>query len=115
MWRMEGAETLLDAADHHVADHLAGDAGSRRNPGDRFAVVAVEGERNTHDLAVPAGEFQRIGTPAAIRPDRRDLAVMLTRSPAPGMAFEQEAMFFHQPVDALGIDRGQTVGSPLAP
>src|ERR1700733_1831412 len=30
------------------------------------------------------------------------------------MAFEQEAVFLHQPVDALGVDRSQAVGSPLA-
>src|SRR6516164_2847123 len=30
------------------------------------------------------------------------------------MAFEQEAVLLHQPVDALGVDRGQAVGSPLA-
>jgi hypothetical protein len=32
----------------------------RRHLGDRLAVAAVEGERDLHDLAVPAGEFQRI-------------------------------------------------------
>ena len=31
--RAERAETLLDAADHHVADHLAGDAGGRQLDG----------------------------------------------------------------------------------
>jgi hypothetical protein len=39
---------------------------------------------------------------------------MLARAPAASVAFEQEAMLLHQPIDALGIDRGQTVGSPLA-
>ncbi len=51
--------------------------------------------------------------PAAVRADRRDLAVMLA-GPVADMAFEQEAMLLHQPVDARKIDRGQTVGSPLA-
>src|ERR1700730_13904766 len=32
---------------------------------------------------------------------------------ASGMPGQQQAMPLHQPVDALGIDRGQTVGSPL--
>jgi hypothetical protein len=31
---------------------------------------------------------------------------MLARPAAAGMAFEQEAMLLHQPVDALGVDRG---------
>jgi hypothetical protein len=30
------------------------------------------------------------------------------------MALEQEAMHLYQPVDALGVDRDHTVGSPLA-
>jgi len=30
------------------------------------------------------------------------------------MTFEQEAMLFHEPIDALGVERDQTVGSPLA-
>jgi hypothetical protein len=31
-----------------------------------------------------------------------------------GVAFEQEVVLLHQPIDALGVDRGHTVGSPLA-
>jgi hypothetical protein len=77
---------LLDAADHHVPDHLTGDAGTRRHPGDRFAVVAVEGEGETHHLAIPASELQGIRAPAAIRMDCRHLAVMLARPAAAGMA-----------------------------
>jgi hypothetical protein len=30
------------------------------------------------------------------------------------MALEQVVVFLHQPIDALGVDRGLTVGSPLA-
>jgi hypothetical protein len=44
MRRADPAEALLDTADHHVADHLAGDAGGGGDPTDRFTVVAVEGE-----------------------------------------------------------------------
>ena len=40
--------------------------------------------------------------------------IVLAYSPAPGMAFEQKTMLLHQPVHALGIDRGRTIGSPLA-
>jgi hypothetical protein len=39
---------------------------------------------------------------------------MLTRPAAASVAFEQKAMLLHQPIDALGIDRSQTFGSPLA-
>src|SRR5205085_4915803 len=67
-----------------------------------------------HDLAVPAGELECVRAPPMIGADRRDLAIMLARPPASGMAFEQETVLLHQSVDALGVDRGQTVGSPLA-
>ena len=73
-----------------------------------------QGEGDAHNLAAPAGELQRVRAPAAVRADRRHLAVVLAHSPASGMAFEQEAVLLHQPIDALGVDRGQTVGSPLA-
>ena len=39
------AEALLDRANHHGADHLAGDVGGCRHPADNFAVVAIEGDR----------------------------------------------------------------------
>jgi hypothetical protein len=102
MRRPERAETLLDAADHHVTDHLAG-AGGRRNPTDRLAVMSVEGEGDTHHLAAPTGERQRVLAPAAVRLDGHDLAVMLARPPASGMTFEQQPMLLHQPVDALRL------------
>jgi hypothetical protein len=69
------AKALLDAVDHHVADHLAGNTGRRGNPADDFAVVAIEGEGEAHDLAVPAGELQAIRAPADIRAQRGDLTV----------------------------------------
>src|SRR6266446_9454795 len=114
MRRADRTEALLDAADHHVADHLARYAGGCRHPADDFAVMAIEGEGDAHNLAAPAGELQRVRAPAAVRADRRHLAVVLAYPPASGMAFEQEALLFHQPIDALGVDRGHTVGSPLA-
>src|SRR5205823_7244700 len=107
------AEALLDVADHHLAS-LAGDAGGCRHPADDLAVLAIEGESNAHDLAIPAGKLQRIRALAVVRADRRRLAIVLAHPPASGMAFEQEALRLHQPTDALGVDRGPTVGSPLA-
>ena len=84
------------------------------DPADDLAVMAVEGEGDAHDLAVPAGElqpsehqrqFERIVAtwPSCSRGRRR-----------PVWRGEQQAVLLHQPVDALGVDRGQTVGSPLA-
>src|SRR5438046_2902293 len=43
------------------------------------------------------------------------MTVMFARPPASGVTGQQQSVPFHQPVDALGVDRGQTVGSPLAP
>jgi hypothetical protein len=65
MRRADRAEALLDAADHHVADHLAGDAGGGRHPADDFAIMAIEGEGDPHDFAAPAGELQRVRAPGA--------------------------------------------------
>src|SRR5204863_4296361 len=113
MRRAERAKALLDAADHHIADHLAGDASGCRHPTDDFAVMAIEGESDAHDLAAPADELQRVRAPAAIRADRRHLAIVFAHRPASGMACEQEELL-HQPVDALGVDGGHTGGSPLA-
>ena len=76
--------------------------------------MAIEGEGDTNDFPIPGDELQRIRAPAAIRADRCHVAVMLARAPAAGMAFEQEAVLLHQPIDALGVDRGQTIGWSLA-
>src|SRR5438128_1320597 len=61
--------------------------------------MAIEREGDAHELATPAGELQRIRVPAAVRADRRHLAVVLAYPPASRMTFEQEAMLLHQPID----------------
>jgi hypothetical protein len=114
MRRVDIAEPLLEAAHHYLADHLAGDASGGGNPADRLTIMAIEGEGDAHHLAVPASEPQRVGAPAEVGADPRDLAVMLARTPTAGVAFEQEAVFLYQPISALCIDQGQPVGSPLA-
>src|SRR5437868_7455828 len=114
MGRARCAKALLDAVDHHVADHLAGDAGRCGDPADDLAVVAIEGEGEPHHLAVPAGELQAIRAPPDIGAQRSDLAVVIAGTAAPGMPGQQQCVPLHQPVDALGVDWGQTVGSPLA-
>src|SRR5438270_9126661 len=114
MRRADLAKALLDTVEHHVADHLAGDTGRRGDPADNLAIMAIEGKGEAHDLAVPAGELECVRAPPMIGADRCDLAIMLARPPASGMAFEQETVLLHQSVDALGVDRGQTVGSSLA-
>ena len=112
--RADRTETPFDAAHHHVTDHLAGDACSGSNPADCFAIMAIESESDAHDLAVPAGELRVSEHQRQVRVDRRHLAVMLARSVASSMAFEQEAVLFHRLVDALCVDLGLTFESPLA-
>ena len=104
----------LSTQDHHVAEHLTGDAGARLSPRRSLAVMTIEREDDAHDLAIPSGELEHIQAPAAIRADRGDLAVMLARSPASGMAFKQQTVLLHQPINALGVNRSLTCGSPLA-
>jgi hypothetical protein len=76
--------------------------------------VAVEGERNPDRFAVPAGELHGVRGPADVRAQRRDLAVVLTRPTTAGVRGEQQSVLLHQPIDALGVDGGQTGGSTLA-
>src|SRR6266568_5194052 len=91
-------------------------------------IVALEGLYESLGHAVALGAFDRgeawdqverhgdldgfVG--GAVRADRRHLAIVFAHRPASGMAFEKEAKLLHQPVDALGVDRGHTGGSPLA-
>jgi len=81
----DSAEALFDAADHHVADHLAGDAGGGGDPADHLAVMAIEGEGEAHDLTIPTGELQAIRTPADVGAQRGDMTVMFARPPASGV------------------------------
>jgi hypothetical protein len=116
--RADRAEALLDAANHHVADHLAGDAGGRRNPADDLAVVAIEREGDAHHLAVPAepapAEAGVNSRPSEHQRTFERIVAVFARMSATRVALEDEAKLLHQPVDALGVDRGHPVGSPLA-
>ena len=69
---LRGLEAAFDAFDHHVADHLAAEAGGDRGPADDLTVVAVEDEGDAHHLAVPAGELEAVRAPALVGPWRCD-------------------------------------------
>ena len=63
----ERVEPALDAGEHHVADHLAGNAAAMgRDPGDDFAVMGVDREGDAHHLAIPAWYLKTIGRPALV-------------------------------------------------
>ena len=64
------------------------------SPADHLAVVAVEGEGDAHDLAVPAGELQAVGAPADVRADRHHLAVMLAGRRRPVWRASSSPCFF---------------------
>jgi hypothetical protein len=61
------AEAAFDTDDHHVAGHLAGDAGAcDRRPGDDLPVAGVDGEENPDDSSVPATQLEMIRAPPDI-------------------------------------------------
>ncbi len=73
----DGVEAALDAVEHHVTDHLAGDAAAGGgDPGDDLAVMGVDGKGAADGLAVPAGSFKAIGGPALIGGGRDDGALV---------------------------------------
>lgn len=70
------AEAPLDAFDHQVAEHLAADAVGRCAPSHDFPVTGIEGERDSHRLAVPAGDLEAVRRPTQVGADRDDSAVV---------------------------------------
>src|SRR4051794_3600587 len=55
-----------------------------------------------------------IGTPADVRADGDDLAVVLACSPSAGIGLQKQSVLLHQAKDALGIDGLASGGSALA-
>lgn len=83
-------EAALDAVEHHVADHLAGDAAAGYgDPGDDLAVMGVDGEGNADHLAVPTGDLEPIGGPAQVGGGRDDGALVSPDRPPAGMGLKQ--------------------------
>jgi len=76
--------------------------------------MAVQRESDADNLAVPASELQPVRTPADVGPQCHDVAIVPTRSPAPGVTGQEQAMLLHQPIDTFGIDGRTAAGSPLA-
>jgi hypothetical protein len=67
MRRPDAVEADLHRFEHHVADVGAADPGARGGaPGDDLAIMRVENEGPTDDLAVPAGELEAVRTPAQV-------------------------------------------------
>src|SRR4029077_6174934 len=100
--RADRAKALLDAVDHYVADHLAGDAGRRGDPTDDLPIMAIESEGEAHDLAVPAGELKAIRARADIWAEQGKRAVVTAGTRVSCWSGKYKAVPLHQPVDALG-------------
>jgi hypothetical protein len=67
MWRLAGPEPTLDANNHQIAHHFAGDAGGGSRPGDDFPIPSVDGEQDTEELTIAASELEMVGAPTDIR------------------------------------------------
>ena len=87
MRRLADPKSTLDASDHQVAHHLAGDAGGRGQPGHDLAIAGIDSKQHTHDLAITTGELEVIGAPADVRAQCNHDAVMPAPWPAAGMPF----------------------------
>ena len=89
MHRLADPESTLDASDHQVAHHLAGDAGGRGQPGHDLAIAGIDSKQHTHDLAITTGERAMVehasGCWAAKVQSRRRRALRPGRRP--GMPF----------------------------
>jgi hypothetical protein len=80
----ERVEPALHAVEHHVADHLTGNAAAMgRDPGDDFAVMGVDREGDAKHLAVPIRYLKAIGRQAPIGGSRDDAALMSANGAPP--------------------------------
>ena len=90
MWGAERVEPALDAVEHHVADHLTGNAAAMgRDPGDDFAVMGVDREGDAHHLAIPAWYLKAIGRSALVGDSCDDAALMSANGAPAGMGLQK--------------------------
>lgn len=91
--RLRGAdctEPVLDAVQHHVSDHLAGDASAAGgDPGDALAVMGVDAKGDTEHFAVPTGDLEVIGSPALIGCGRDEGTLLGADRPPAGVGLKK--------------------------
>lgn len=119
MGSTEIAEAARDALDDEVTSHFIGNACRSCDPtddiaGEHVTVVTIEREGDAYDVAVPAGKLEAVRARPDIGAQRDDTAAVLARPAATGMAREQQSLFLHRSIDALGINRRAVDGQPLA-
>src|ERR1700760_3429890 len=87
--RFGSSKAPLYTPEHKIADHLATVAAGARTPGHDLPITGVERKGNTHDLTVPAGDFEAIRSPSQVRSDRDDLAVVSSSWWLSGVSLQQ--------------------------
>jgi len=108
--RMRGlliVKTSLDALEHQVTDHLAGDAAGGGVPGHHLAIAGIEGKGDTNAMSVPAGDLDAIRGPSQVGSDRDDLTVVCSSRRLAGVALQQKSVLRHQPVNAFMVEPGK--------
>ena len=108
--RMRGlliVKAPLDALEHQIADHLAGDSTGSGHPGHHLAIAGIECKGDTNALFVPAGDLEAIRGPAQVRADRDDLTVVRSAWRLSGIALQQEAVLRHQAINAFVVQPGK--------
>lgn len=98
----------IDAREHEIADHLAGDAAGGGVAGHHRAIAGVERKGHTNALSVPAGDLEAIRRSAQVRADREDLTIVCTTRRLTGAALQQEAVLRHLAVNAFVVEPGRS-------
>src|ERR1700745_1616793 len=74
-------------------------------PSEHLAVVSINDEDDTDDIAVPAGDLEDIGAPAQVRAHHDHFAIMQTALATARVALEEKSLLLHDPEDALMVGR----------
>ncbi len=100
------AKTVLETLDHKIANHCAADATSGGHKADHLAVAAIQAEGHTDDLAVGAGNFKYIRTPAHVAAKRNDHAIVSSHWALAGISAQQHIVLLHDPINTLVVNSG---------
>ncbi len=93
----------LNALEHQISDHLAGDTTGGGDPRHDLAIAGVERKGDTNALAVPAGDLKALGRPTQVRTDRNDLTIVSAPWRLTGVALQQQSVLRHQSIDAFVV------------
>src|SRR6516164_10248637 len=74
-------------------------------PSKHLAVVSINDEDDTDDVAVPAEDLEDIGAPAQVRAHHHHFAVMQAAFATTRVALEEKSLLLHNAEDALMVGR----------